>query len=325
MATGVTAVAQLDNMRRTFIAEAQLVQEHKGVMERLVSTKRLPKREGTTYNMPYLGAITASSLTDGVLFDAPQQITDTSVPFTPAEVGVQVLWTRRLNLVITEDFPRLAADLMMNAIEYKRDTDLIGQLDSFGGIAGAAGTAVYHGLIAAGVTAVREGRTANVTSGTVTARTGARTTGDPPVGQKISVVFHERNRYDLSVQYGGLANVAAGSGSMAAASAQISVSPAGGTSYEQQWRETHMTEFSINGARCYVDGNFTIDGSDDIKGGIFAQQAIQHITFQGVQDYQERTSDGRAVLHTIWVDYGYGEYNDAWGRELYIDATSPAG
>lgn len=325
MATGVTAVAQLDNMRRTFIAEAQLVQEHKGVMDRLVATRRLPKQEGTTYNMPYLGAITASSLTDGVLFDAPQQITDTNVQFTPAEVGVQVLWTRRLNLVITEDFPRLAADLMMNAIEYKRDTDLLGQLDSFDGIAGAAGTAVYHGLIAAGVNAVREGRAATVTSGSPVARTGARTTGDPPVGQKISVVLHDRCAYDLSVQYGGLANVAAGSGSMAAATQSISVSPGNGGSYEQQWRETHMTEFKIRGAQVYVDDNLSIDASDDIKGGIFAQQAIQHITFQGVQDYQERTPDGRAVLHTIWVDYGFGEYNDAWGRELYVDATAPAG
>lgn len=324
MATGTTAVAQLDNMRRTMIAEAQLVQEHKEVMAKLVATRRLPKQQGTTYNMPYLGAITAASLTDGVEFDSPQQITDTNVSFTPAEVGVQVLWTKRLNLVITEDFPRLAADLMMNAIEYKRDTDLLGQLDSFAGIAGAAGTAFHHGLAAAAVNAVREGRTANVTSGTVVARTGARTTGDPPTGQPISIVLHERNRYDLTVQYGGLAAVAQGT-AVAVGTAQSSVGAGGTGSYEQRWRETYFTGFKIMGAEVYVDNNLTIDSSDDIKGGVFAREAIQHITFQGVQDYQVTTDDGRAVKHTIWVDYGYGEYNDAWGRELYIDCTAPAG
>ncbi len=324
MATGTTAVAQLDNMRRTMIAEAQLVQEHKEVMAKLVATRRLPKQQGTTYNMPYLGAITAASLTDGVEFDSPQQITDTNVSFTPAEVGVQVLWTKRLNLVITEDFPRLAADLMMNAIEYKRDTDLLGQLDSFAGIAGAAGTAFHHGLAAAAVNAVREGRTANVTSGTVVARTGARTTGDPPTGQPISIVLHERNRYDLTVQYGGLAAVAQGT-AVAAGTAQSSVGAGGTGSYEQRWRETYFTGFKIMGAEVYVDNNLTIDSSDDIKGGVFAREAIQHITFQGVQDYQVTTDDGRAVKHTIWVDYGFGEYNDSWGRELYVDATAPSG
>ena len=325
MATGTTAVAQLDNMRRTMIAEAQLVQEHKEVMARLVATKRLPKNMGTTYNMPYLGAITAASLTDGVELDSPQQITDTNVSFTPAEVGVQVLWTKRLNLVITEDFPRLAADLMMNAIEYKRDTDLLGQLDSFNGIAGAAGTAFHHGLAAAAVNAVREGRTANVTSGSVTGRTGARTTGDPPTGQPIRIVLHERNRYDLVVQYGGLAALVQGTGTMAAGTAMNSVGAGGTSEYEQRWRETYFTGFQIMGAEVFVDNNLTIDSSDDIKGGVFAREAIQHITFQGVQDYQVPTQDGRAIKHTIWVDYGYGEYNDAWGRELYVDATAPAG
>lgn len=324
MATGVTGVAQIDNMRRTMIAEAQLVQEHKGVMDKLVATRRLPKNMGTTYNMPYLGAITATSLTDGVEFDSPQQITDTNVSFTPAEVGVQVLWTKRMNLVISEDFPRLAADLMMNAIEYKRDTDLLGQLDSFAGIAGAAGTAFHHGLAAAAVNAVREGRAATVTSGSPVARTGARTTGDPPTGQKISIVLHERNRYDLTVQYGGLAAVAQGT-AVAVGTAASSVGAGGTADYERRWRETYFTGFTIMGAEVYVDNNLTVDGSDDIKGGVFAREAIQHITFQGVQDKLVETDDGRAFKHTIFVDYGYGEYNDSWGRELYVDATAPAG
>lgn len=320
---GVTGVSQLDNLRRTFIAEAQLLQEHKGVMDKLVATRKLPKNQGLSLNMPYLSNLTAYSLTDGAELDAPQQITDTNVSFTPAEVGLQVMWTKRLNLVISENFPRLAADLMMNAIEYKRDTDLLGQLDSFDGIYGAAGTAFHHGLAAAAVTVVREGRAQGNTSGTSVGRTGARTTGDPPTGQPISIVIHERNRYDLTVQYGALAAVAQGT-AVAAGTAQSSVSSSGISEYERRWRETHFVA-PIAGANVYVDNNLSIDASDDVKGGVFAREAIQHITFQGVNDYQVVSGDGRAIKHTIWVDYGYGEYNDAWGRELYIDATAPTG
>lgn len=325
MASGLTTIANLDNLRPTFIAEAQLLQEHKGVMTRLVATQKLPKGSGLSLNMPYLKPIVASDLTDGIEIASAQQITDENVSFTTSEKGLMVAWSKRTNYFISENFVRIAADLMAAAMEYKRDRDLLGQLDSFGGIAGAAGTAFTMGLGAAAVTAVREGRAAQVTSGTSTGRTGARTTGDPPTGQPISIVLHERNRYDLAVQLGGLAAVAQGS-AVAAATGMTSVGTGGTSDYEARWRHDHVVEgITINGAGFYIDNNLTIDGSDDVKGGVFSREAIQHITLQGIQDKVAESIDGRVSYHTMWIEYGYGFYNDAWGRELYVDATAPTG
>ena len=57
----------------------------------------------------------------------------------------------------------------------------------------------------------------------------------------------------------------------------------------------------ISNAQVYEDGNITIDGSDDAKGGVFAQEAI--IWFKGVVPGR-RPVESR-ILAAAQLPYGY--------------------
>lgn len=318
---GTTGVAQLDSLRKIVLAEMKFTEEQAAPMAKLVRSHTMPLNQGLVFRMPYVGAIDASPLQDNVEFDSPSQILDEHVDFTPSEVGVQVLWTRFAQDIVTENLPRIIAQLLNGAMDYALDTDLLSVFDSFGGTFGAAGVACTHELIAAAVLAVREGRNVAGTSGAVAGRIGMRPTGDPPNGQKIMWVLHIRNFYDLGVQYGGLAN----SGAAIGAGSKQDYPSRGATDYDARWREMYQSNISIYGATGYIDNNLTIDALDDVKGGVFSEEAIQLIKHGGMQQYQVPTKDGRAIRQTFWRRYGFGIYNDGWGREIYCDASPATG
>ena len=310
MANGVTEVTSVNDAMETFIADADFIREHKGIMKGLVDKKDLPKRKGTTWNEPYFGSISAQALYDGDEFDSPTEITDDKITITPGEVGVQVLWTNRMALTITEEFARIAADLCMNAIEYKIDTDLLGQLDSFSTAIGGSTTSLSAGLISAGRATLMGGRTG-------TKRTGARTTGEP-APLPINAVIHPFGEHDLAMQLAGV------SGAPTQYTTTAIPGNFGGQSLTEYNRKNLEEAYvaKVRGVNVYCDGNLTI-ASNAVKGGVFAKRAIVMVNFQGVQEYRVRTVDGRAVRHTVWVDYGFGERADNWGVELAHDATAP--
>lgn len=316
MATGVTGQTQIDGALRTFIAEADYIREHKGVMKMLVDKKDLPKKMGRDWKEPTFRTISAAALVDGEEFDSPSQVLDDLLTITPAEVGVQVLWTNRMNMTMTEDFARLAADLCTNALEYKLDNDLLTQLDSFSTSLGGTTTTLTAGIISAAASALRGGATG-------TQRTGSRSTGEP-APTPFNAVFHPHNDHDLAMTLGGTA----GNG----AATQYSTTGAVGNyaanlSHDEmvRWLKEYYVG-DIRGVAVHLDGNFTQGGSGatlSVKGGVFSKKSIVLVNFQGMQDYRVRTVDGRAVRHTMWIDYGYGERADNWGIECQVNITSP--
>lgn len=313
MATGVTGQTQIDGALRTFIAEADYIREHKGVMKQLVDKKDLPKKMGRTWNEPVFRTVAAASLTDGVEFDSPSQVLDDLLTITPAEVGVQVLWTNRMNMTMTEDFARLAADLCTNALEYKLDVDLLTQIDSFSTALGGTTTSLTPGLISAVASALRGGRTG-------TTRSGARTTGEP-APTPINAVFHPHNHHDLAMNLGGLSGSGANTTAWTTSAITGNYAALQANDEMVKWmREYYVGD--ISGVAVHLDGNFTV-ASNAIKGGVFSKKAIVLVNFQGMQDYRVRTVDGRAVRHTMWIDYGYGERADNWGHEVAVDVTAP--
>ena len=81
----------------------------------------------------------------------------------------------------------------------------------------------------------------------------------------------------------------------------------------------------IAGAQLYPDGNITIDGSTDAKGGVFAQEALIIVQGRAPRMVAVRAEDigGGATKVYHYDEYAYGERQDKWGVELYSDATAP--
>ncbi len=86
-------------------------------------------------------------------------------------------------------------------------------------------------------------------------------------------------------------------------------------------------DLPVAGAEVFENGNITIDGSDDAKGGIFVKEAI--ILVQGrapriITLRNEKLGGGATeVLH--YDEYAYGERSPGnWLFEIYSDGTSPS-
>lgn len=317
MAGTTITTTQIDNLSQTFIAKALETREHTGVMDKLVDTKRLPNGYGSTYNEPYIGSISAAALTDGLEFDSPVSFTDTNVTVTTGEVGVQTLITKRTNDVVKENLMAIAGRLMSNAIAYKRDTDLLALMDGFGGSFGSGTATLVVGHITSALAMLRSGRAAS--GGT--ARTGARTTGDPAPAPYYAVI-HEWQRRALAAQLSGVFAVSSDAAIGTTAPSMNFTGRAGGISdYQAKWIEEHYLG-TIDGCKVIIDNNLPISSSAT-KSGVFSKEALINLMFRNMVHKTVETDDGRAVKTTLVDDYGTGERNDIWGIELNIACVAP--
>lgn len=317
MAAGVTTSASINDMLSVFIAAAQFVQEHKGVMDKAIDTQTLPKKRGRDWKEPYANALDAVDLPENSEFNSPQQIADEIITITPSEKGCQVQWPVRLADVITENLPAIAGRLIANALEYKRDTDLLTLLDGFAGILGSDSTTCTIGVLNAALTGIREGRPV----GSGVARTGARTTGDPATSP-LRIVLQERHMHDLMAQLSGV-GTAAGNASTASAGV-MNFAAQMLSEYNVKWIETYY-QFHLRGAMVLVDNNLSIDttGTHYVKAGAFEEEALVQVKFRGITEAQEMTDDHRFIKQTSTIDYGFGERKDVGGVELQLNATAP--
>jgi len=81
----------------------------------------------------------------------------------------------------------------------------------------------------------------------------------------------------------------------------------------------------INGAQLFEDGNITENAGNDMKGGVFAMDAI--VLVQGrapraVMVRDEALGGGASKVYH-YDEYAYGERLDAWGVEIFSDAVAP--
>lgn len=312
MPANITSQTQLDDALTVFIADAVTLSEHTGVMKKLVDSVTLPKKSGRNWSEPWFTPVSAVSLTDGIEFDSPVQVTDSKITITPGEVGVQIYWTNRADMTITENFASFAAKLMVDSLERKRDQDLLTLLDGFSTSLGGATVTYTAGLVSAATALLRGGR-----SGAL--RAGALPTGDMAPGPYRGVV-HPYHVHDDAMQRSGLSGVPTQYG----AGVPMVGNYGGQSLSEANVRAIENAEIGrVGGATMYVDGNFTIS-SNSIKGGVFSQMALVHVDYQGLKQKKVETDDGRLIKHTMLIDYGTGERADNYGIELFLDCTAPA-
>ncbi len=280
-----TTTTSISDVVDTVIAEARRTQMHRTVMEPLVRTYRVARGSGDRLEIPKFGAVTASALTEGVDMTTPQALTTSKVTITPGEVGAQIVVTDRALRTAQEDMARAAGRVLGDAIASKLDTDLLGLLDGFGTSLGSASTSLTMGHLRAAVSRLH----------------GA----SEPAPGPYRAVLHPYQAHDLAKD----------------------ISPTGTypipSGISQTVLENHWVARAF-GVDVFQAGNLPVDtGDNSAKGGVFSKEALVLVMFQDWAVERQRDASLRAWELNVVADYGYGEYEDAWGVEMHFDAAAP--
>jgi hypothetical protein len=288
MASGNTTTSDLTDSLPKLLASARNIREHEGNMPQLCELHTLGTNEGLDWNEISLDQLTATAINENTVLDNPQLITDNIFTVTPTVVGILTIITERVAKRISSNVMARTGELAQNAIQRKKNADGLTVLDGFSNSHAGAGNTLTSGHISAAI-AIIQGNTTEP--------------GNPP----YRCVLHPYQIRDIEDEIiAGVGTYAVGEGLTARV-------------FAEGFRGM------IAGAQVYPDGNITIDGSDDAKGGVFAQEAI--VLVQGRAPkvdvvYKPEIGGGAtAVYH--YDEYAYGERVDTWGVEIYSDAATP--
>jgi hypothetical protein len=288
MAAGNTTTGSLADSLNTMVASARIVREQEGVMPQLVEKQTLAEGTGLDWKEVKFEKLTATTVTETQEHDNPQQIIDSYIEITPTIATIETCITDRVAARISKIALAKIGSLAQNAIQRKKDEDGLTMLDGFSNSYCGAGSTLTSGHISAAMALV----TGNATE-----------PGNPP----YRCVLHPYAIHDIEDE------IVAGIGTY--------VVDEGLTArvFSQGFRGL------IAGAQLYPDGNITIDGSDDGKGGVFAQEAIVLVQGMAPKMYPEWTPKiGNGATKVYHFDeYAYGERLDTWGVEIYSDCTAP--
>lgn len=288
MPTGNTVTDSLNDSLPSVISSARLVREYEGVMPNLVDKVTLGEGIGLSWQEISIAQLNAQGVTESTELNNPQQIADTLFSITPTVSGLSVVITDRVAARITKNVYAKLGGLAQNAIQRKKDEDGLVVLDGATTSLGGAGTTATSGLVASA---------------------GARILGNAtePGMKPIRAVLHPFQIKDFWDEI----TAPVGTYSLDGESARV-------------FREGFMGR--ISGVEVFEDGNISVDGSDDAKGGVFAQAGI--VLVQGrmpraVNVRNEKLGGGATEMY-VYDEYAYGERSAGnWLFEIYTDALAP--
>jgi len=292
MAAGDTITQSLADSLDTVVASARQVREYEGVMPNLVDKVTLSEGTGTSWREISMAALSAQNITETTTLDNPQQMSDTVFSITPTVTGIQTLVTDRVASRINSQSYAQLGSLAQQAIQRKKDEDGLTVLDGATTILSGAGTTLASGVIAAAAYRISS---------------NATEPGNPP----YRCVLHGFQIKDLYDELTAHIGTAAAGETSAGLTARV---------FEEGFRG------KIAGVEVYEDGNITIDGSDDAKGGVFAQEAIVMVQGRAPRTATVRREDigGGATVVYLYDEYAYGERSSGnWLFEIYSDASVP--
>ncbi len=258
-------------------------------MKNLVWNSPKPKGAGSTKNFPYFGTVTAAALTENVDMANPTKMVDTLVTITPAEVGAQIILTWKLMRDDQEDVRRAAGRILGDAMELKRDDDLLAHFASGTNQLGSNAT-LSMGMVAAG-RAILAG---------------------VPAPSPYAVVHHPYTLLDL---VDVLTPTVPGGTTPATTPGNMT--------------DDVLKNYIIGrlfGMNIYEDCNLNITSSNAC-GGVFATGkggGILLCTADEWQVYPEDDASLRATELNVVGEYGTGVYLAGWIVGLANDATTPA-
>ncbi|MDO8673047.1 MAG: hypothetical protein Q7O66_16690 [Dehalococcoidia bacterium] len=292
MASGETYTSTLNDSLNSMVAAARAVREFKGVMTNLVDKQTLKPGTGMTWNEASYDRLSASAASETDRYENPQQFSDSNFPVTPSLTVVHTVITDMVAERIAQIGFAKMGSLAQNAIQRKKDQDIL--------------------LVFDGATVSQPGAGNSLTSGVISAMAQQITSNaTEPWDGPIYCVLHGYQVHDI------FSEITAGVGTYPI--------PDGMT------RDTFANGFQgkINNAEVYIDGNLSIDSASDAKGGVFAGGAGGAIVLvQGkspwktMRDEPSLGGGGKSVW--LWDNYAVGERSAGnWNKEAYSDATAP--
>jgi hypothetical protein len=258
-------------------------------MAGLVETQKLGENMGNTWDEISLSQITAQAITENTELSNYQQTADTKFTITPTMVGIATVITDKLRHRIDRKVAAKIGALAQNAIQRKKDEDLLVMLDGATTSLSGTGTTLVAGVIAAAAVRI----TSNATEA-----------GKPPI-RCVLHGFQIKDLWDQSVAGVGTYPIPEGE------TARV---------FADGFRGR------INQAEVYEDGNITIDTSSDAKGGVFAKEGIVLVQGMAPRSETERKPGlgGGADILYLYDDYAAGERSAGnWVYEIYSNATAP--
>ncbi len=298
----ITTDAVMADTMPTVLESARFTQEFIAEMSKLVWNIRKELHDGKTVNVPTFGTITASNLAEGVDMTASETLSDSSVSITPAEVGCKLIITDKLVRDDKEDIKSAAGRLLGNAMEVKRDLDVLALFQSAANNLGAGSTATLGQYAAA--RAILKGNSV--------------TTGGPAPGS-LAVIIHPYVTLDLVDVLTPLVPV------YTAGTAGAALNPPGGSMMEEVVRNYGVGK--LFGMPVIEDGNITIPAATACWGAVLNTGEGSSIILATANEWSvepERDASLRATEMNIVGEYGVGYYIDDWTVGMRHDATTPA-
>jgi hypothetical protein len=289
-----TTLAQLTDTIPTVISQARYTETFNYPMAALVQNIEKGKGKGSTVNIPYWGVFAASALTEGTDMTATQTMADTNVQITLNEIGCKVILTDNLIEDDQEDVKGIAGTLLGSAMGLKRDQDLVALFDNGTTSIPGTNTDLTMGVIAAS-RALLQGL--------------AVSSGGPCPGPYTGVI-HPYSALDLVDVVTPIVPTATYSNAQAGAVTDDIL--------------RNYTIGRLFGITLIEDGNITVDGTGDMKGGVIGPQSIILATAREWNVEPERDASLRAWELNCVGRYGVGNYLNGWCVELYADASTPA-
>jgi len=295
MAVGLTTTGSLADSLPLVIDSANTVREFVGVYSRVCEMQRVPQGTGLSWEEVTLAQLNAESITETTELDNPQQITDSILTLTPTQVGIQVRITDKAKHRISPKVLAKTGVLAQQAMDRYKNDQYLTLLDSATTSLSGAGTTLDAGVIGAAHTQIIGNTTA-------------------PGSGAVYSVLHPYQKHDIETQ------ILSGVGTYTI--------PAGLT------EEVFRRGFSgmVRETMLYTDGNITIDGSADAKGGVHAREAVlcvQGMSPRGTTVRKEHIGGGAEDMF-LYDDFIFGERHagggssgGGWLYEIYSDATAP--
>ena len=288
MAVGNTTTGSLADSLPTWISAARQVREFEGNVAQLVDRQTLGEGIGLTWNEVKFDKIEAQAVSETEEHSNPQQLVDTLLTVTPTVTCVETCITDRVAARISKVAYAKIGGLSQNAIERKKDKDGITMFDSFSNSYCGAGTTLTSGHIAAAVALIMG---------------NATEPGSPP----IRCSLHPYQIYDIESE------IVAGVGTY----------PIGEGLTARVFGEGFRG--MIAGAQLYPNGNIAENAGNDMKGAVYAQDALVIVQGRAPRAVSVRAENigGGATKVYHYDEYAYGERLDTWGVEIISDAVAP--
>lgn len=315
--SGSTVPTVPGNVLKLFIAAARMTPQLPGNLTTLVQNDPLPNGVGTTWNSPKFGTYTAYSLTQGVDMSQQQDLAATNIVITPAEVGVQAVFTWKSLAQWSENVISRAGEIMRRAMDRKKDTDISGLFTGLDRALGAAAQTMSVGHLTAAVSALAGGSTGTADAA-ITVGTGTNVVEEGPfIG-----AFRPEQLHRLSQAILG------GGGYHTSSPSQTAQGLNGGPGSLQNeiGRNGVAALFhgEVAGVQLYRSANIARDSSNDAIGAVFVKGAMVYVPMEYKGTGDEMIEDDKSLraseLNYV-EDYGFGELDGNLGAKVTTDSS----